>query len=169
MQSPEDITGPIIFITTSTEPPSVLCSFESSNKVQFVPIPSSTSLTSYEPASVSEVFVSKRLPDSSKISFRSAFDRYLGSDKFGIMGCEREAIGPSEEWEVVMREDGVALQTSWEKFLRCDDDGTARADSDSVGFREVLQMRCQAANRPNAKKKKQNTSTNAEELEIEQM
>ncbi|KND03825.1 uncharacterized protein SPPG_01280 [Spizellomyces punctatus DAOM BR117] len=163
----DDIKGPILLLTTSTDPASVLNCSDSSSKVQFTPIDPATPLASYEPTTVSQVFVAKRLPDSSKLCFRSAYDRYLGSDKFGVVQCEREAMGPSEEWEVVLREDGLALQSSFEKFLKCDADGRARADSENVGFKEVFQMRCQAANKARAKKKKVDVSINAEELEVD--
>ncbi|KAJ3013320.1 hypothetical protein HKX48_005825 [Thoreauomyces humboldtii] len=165
----DDLKGPIMILTSATEPPSILTCSETTSKVSFVPLPEDKTISSYEPESVAQVFVAKSLPDSSKASFRSSFDRYLGTDKFGVVACEREAMGPSEEWQLLVREDGAALQTSFDKFLRCDDQSAARADADAVGFREVFQIRCQAVNKIKGKKAKQDKALDTQEMELEQM
>ncbi|KAI8919969.1 FRG1-like family-domain-containing protein [Powellomyces hirtus] len=169
IDSIDDIKGPIIFLSSATEPASVLTCSETSSKVSFTSLSPDSTFLNYEPASVAQVFVAKRLPDSAKISFRSSFDRYLGTDKFGIVSCEREAMGPAEEWEVVLREDGAALQSSFDKFLKCGEDAAARADSEVVGFREVFQIRCQAANKYRSKKAKSEKELDIAAMELEQI
>ncbi|KAI8823737.1 FRG1-like family-domain-containing protein [Fimicolochytrium jonesii] len=167
----DDIRGPIMLLSTATEPPSVLVCSDNTSKVQFMPIPSDHTLVDFDPSAVTQVMVAKRLPDSTKVSFRAANDRYLGSDRIGVVGCEREAMGPAEEWELVVREDGVALQSAaFEKFLQCDEAGKARADSTVVGFRETFRVKCQAENKVRAKKKsKREGAVDAAALEIEQI
>ncbi|KAJ3032263.1 hypothetical protein HK097_005315, partial [Rhizophlyctis rosea] len=113
-------------------------------------------------------FLSKRLPDSSKITFLTPSSKYLSSDKFGVTSAYSEAISPAEEWDVVIRDDGVALQNVLNgKYLRCEMDGTARCDSEEVGFREVFRILCQAQNKARAKKRKEKESVDAEVLEVE--
>ncbi|RKO88742.1 FRG1-like protein, partial [Blyttiomyces helicus] len=162
----DEIKGPIMILTTATDPSSVLTAAETSSTTRFASI--NQPFATFEPTEISQVFVAKRLPDSTKISFRSAYDKYLGTDKFGVVSCEREAMGPAEEWEVVFRDDGVALQSSFDKFLGAEEDGAARCDAEVVQFRQVVQMRCQAVNKSRAKKRKE-VELNPEALELDQI
>ncbi|KAJ3153736.1 hypothetical protein HDU86_005069 [Geranomyces michiganensis] len=165
----DDITGPTLILSSASEGGSVLVAPAAATKATFLPLSSTGggALSTYAPTSTAEVFVATRLPDSAKISFRSAADRYLGVDQFGVVHCDKEARGRGEEWEAVLREDGVALQTGDGRFLRCGEDDAARADADCVGFREVFQVRVQAANKYKAKKAKQEKALDTEALELE--
>ncbi|KAI9003566.1 FRG1-like family-domain-containing protein [Gaertneriomyces semiglobifer] len=167
VESLDDVNGPIIIVSTATESPSALTCSDSSAKVTFSTIPFIGSQC--DPSSVAQVFVTKRLPDSRKVSFKNAFDKYLSADKFGVITCEREAMGPAEEWELIFREDGVALQTCWEKFLSCDENGVGRADSDNAGFQEIFTLHCQAQNRARKKKKKDDGNLDETSFEVEQI
>ena len=85
---------------------------------------------------------------------KSAYNKYIGCDKFGVVSCENEAVGVQEEWEIIFREDGIAFKNSYDKFLTVDEqDGkmVIRADSDTIGFHEIFTVKFQAQNR---KKKK---------------
>ncbi|KAJ3294724.1 hypothetical protein HK104_003330 [Borealophlyctis nickersoniae] len=169
VETAEDFKGPVLILSTATDTPSVLMSNEATSSVKFHPTSGTTSIPSYEPTSISEVFIAKKLPDSSKVTFRSAYDKYLGTDKFGVVACASEAISPAEEWEVVVRDDGIALQSSFDKFMRGEEDGVVRADSTEVGFREVFRVKCQAVNKSRAKKRKEKVQVNAEALEVDQI
>ncbi|KAI9093461.1 FRG1-like family-domain-containing protein [Phlyctochytrium arcticum] len=167
VESVEDIMGPIIILSNANDHPSVLTSSDKSSKTQFVTIDPSAGITNFDPTSVAQVFVAKRLPDSTKISFKSSFDKYLGSDKIGVVGCEREAMGPAEEWTAIFREDGIMLQSSFDKFLSCAENGLARADSETAGFKEVFTIQCQAVNKFKSKKRKQESKVDTETLEAD--
>ncbi|KAJ3041237.1 hypothetical protein HDV00_009775 [Rhizophlyctis rosea] len=177
VDSIEDFTGPILILSPATDPPSTLTASPTSPLTKFTSISSSpssstdptTTLKSYEPTSSSEVYIPKRLPDSRKITFRSAHDKYLGTDKFGVVSCASEAISPNEEWEVVQREDGWALMSFYGKFLRCESDGTVRCDSDEMGFREVVRFKCQAANKSGRKKRREKERIDVGGLEVDKI
>ncbi|KAJ3059400.1 Multidrug resistance-associated protein 9, partial [Quaeritorhiza haematococci] len=185
----EDIKGPVTILSPGSDAPSILVAHEESESVSWQPLPpppsptdadttsTTTTLTIYEPTDVSQVFVARVVAGTSKVSFKSAFDRYLGVDKFGVVTCKAVAVGPTEEWEVVFKEDGVSLKSVYDKFLKAEPAyapsssskgkapaGTgassstssmaARADSESIGFLETLKIKIQAANKTRAKKQK---------------
>ncbi|KAJ3144878.1 hypothetical protein HDU89_007681 [Geranomyces variabilis] len=165
----DDITGPVLILSSASDGGSVLAAPAAATKATFLPLSSTGggALSTYAPTSTVEVLVATRLPDSSKISFRTASDRYLGVDQFGVVHCDKEARGRGEEWDAVMRDDGVAFQTADGRFLRCGEDDAARADSETLGFREVFQVRVQAANKYKAKKAKKEKALDTVTLEVE--
>ncbi|KAI9019780.1 FRG1-like family-domain-containing protein [Hyaloraphidium curvatum] len=157
----DDVSGPVILLTSATDPPSFLCSSADSSLVSLRKMDPDVPIGAAEPDTVADVFVAKRVdPLRSALAFKTPTGLHLGSDKFGIVAAEREAVGPTEEWTLVVREDGFALQNVYGNFLKADKDaaprggGAVRADSDSVGFAEVWRIRCQAQNRAANKKKK---------------
>ncbi|KAJ3219220.1 hypothetical protein HDU67_002216 [Dinochytrium kinnereticum] len=172
VESIDELTGPIMLLSNTTEPPTVLtCTESDTTKVSFKEHPVSTiTYQTAEPTNVNQVFQVSRLPTTSaKFSFKSAYDKYLTSDKFGIVSASTEAVGPAEEWEVIFREDGVALQSARGTYL-CAEEDVARADSGSIGFREVFRIRCQAENKARVKKKKvDGGDLDAENFEAEQL
>jgi protein FRG1 len=92
--------------------------------------------------------------------FKSAYGRYLSADRYGLVSATAEAIGPQQEWVPVLRDDGLALQSKYDKFLGFEDErNSVRADSESAGFREVFAVQCQAARR--AERRKQALSSAA--------
>lgn len=55
----------------------------------------------------SQVFKSHSLPGSSKVVFKSCFEKYIGVDKLGIVTCQAEAAGGCEMWE------GIKVDGKW--------------------------------------------------------
>lgn len=95
--------------------------------------------------------------------FKSAYGRYLSADRFGLVSATAEAIGPQQEWVPVLRDDGLALQSKYDKFLAFEDErNSVRADSESAGFREVFAVRCQAARRAERRKQAQSKAAVAD-------
>ncbi|KAJ3193382.1 hypothetical protein HK101_004936, partial [Irineochytrium annulatum] len=160
----EDLNGPIMILSPTSEPPSALNSTDM-NVLTFKPLHPSPD-SQFEPDHVGQVFLATHLP-TGKLSLKSAFDKYLSADRFGVVTCTTDAVGPREEWEVVMRDDGCAFQAG-EKFL-CDEEGVVRCDSEKIGFRESFRVRCQAQNRASAKKRKAAAGADAVRLEEDQL
>ena len=112
-----------------------------------------------------------------KVSLKSCYDKYLGVDKFGAVECSREAVGPTEEWEVIHRPDGFCFKSVlYNKFLKLDlnDNSssttiTARADSDTIGFLETVRVKCQLQQKHKLSKDKMERELAADELEREQL
>ncbi|KAI8833746.1 hypothetical protein BC829DRAFT_437199 [Chytridium lagenaria] len=131
-----------MILSNTTEPPSALtCSETDPTKVFFKPLsdPLAT-ITTAEPNAVTQVFFVSRLPtNSAKFSFKSAYDKYLTSDKFGIVSSSVEAVD---------------LLRICERNISLWEEDVARADSGTVGFREVFKIRCHAQNKAKVKRKK---------------
>ena len=116
-----------------------------------------------EPDVVGQVFIAQQATSTpGVVSLKTPFGRFVSADKFGIVSANREAVGPQvsgcpfkaaltpasddkqEEWTVILREDGVAFQSQFDKFLAFEDErNTLRADSESVGFAETFLVKCQ--------------------------
>ena len=105
------------------------------------------------------------------ITLKSAYNKYLAADKFGILNAASEAIGPQQEWTPIFRPEGIAFQSKYEKFLKFEDDrNSLRADSESAGFCEIFHVYCQAARRAEMRKKANQKAAAAKpvtEVEIE--
>ncbi|KAJ3334251.1 hypothetical protein HDU76_003900 [Blyttiomyces sp. JEL0837] len=169
----EDLSGPIIIVSQATDPSSTLYCAEN-NAVSFKKLLNNdVPLNELEPTDVGQVFIATILPTTTpKISLKSAYEKYLTTDKFGIVSCDTEAIGPTSEWEIVKREDGFAFQTYQNQFLSLNvnvekSKGNVRADVENVGFKEVFLIRCQAQNKFKNKKKKAEEVLDAEVLDME--
>ncbi|KAJ3029719.1 UNVERIFIED_CONTAM: hypothetical protein HDU68_011332 [Siphonaria sp. JEL0065] len=117
--------GPIMLISTAASNPSCIVSNEKSFSLALQSLGPIENLDTIEPVHVGQVFLATRLPTGeSRISIKSAFDRYLSCDKFGIVSGDKEAVGPYEEWEVVKREDGFCIQSVVKNgYLSCEADG----------------------------------------------
>ena len=90
------------------------------------------------------------------IVFKSAHGKYLSADKFGLVTATAEAVGPQQEWTPVFRDEGLALQSKYEKFLKFEDErNSVRADSEAAGFCEIFSVKCQAAHRAESRRKAQ--------------
>ena len=131
-------------------------------------------LNGVEPDTVTDVFIAKRVdPARSVVALKTPSGFHLGSDKFGIVAAEREAVGPTEEWTIVLREDGFALQNAYGKFLKADKDaapkggGAVRSDSEAVGFPETWTIRCQAGVRAGQRKQRTEDEEDLGRLEVE--
>ncbi|KAG0250417.1 hypothetical protein BG011_008361 [Mortierella polycephala] len=168
-----DLGGPI-FLTFSSDPPTCLMVDEKS-RVTMGPLepsdegPSSTAVKfeNAEPTSVHQVLVATMIPDSDRLTLKAFNDKYLSSDKFGIVSADSEAIGMQEEWTAIVKSEedgGICLQSHYGKFLSVDEvaaegRGAAsstgyqiRADSEVIGYCELFQAKIQARFRKKVKK-----------------
>ena len=106
--------------------------------------------------STAKVFVGIRVRPGT-IALKSAHGKYLSCDKFGVTSLDADAVGPQQEWQYVLRPDGVSFESAYGKFLKFEEGSLSlRADSESAGFCEVFAVCCQAARRVPAKKKSNN-------------
>lgn len=99
----------------------------------------------------------------SVFAFKTAEDLYLSCDKFSSVKADKPAVGPQEQWTLIRRMDGFAIQsTTYQLFLQAvpsvggslntfdgqlQNAGSVRCDSPEVGSREVWQIKCQAADK----------------------
>lgn len=118
----QDITGPCLMITSTTEVPSILNCIQGTEFTSFKPpphedMPLNPTLETIEPWIASQVLVCHNLPSAKSITFKNAFDKYLTADKFGVVSCTMEAAGPAEAWDVVETENGFAFQTLWYTYF----------------------------------------------------
>ncbi|CAG8440090.1 4582_t:CDS:2, partial [Cetraspora pellucida] len=167
----EDLVGPLFFVFNG-EPLSCLFCSEKDRSIGVRPLPDKK-LLNCEPDEVSFVFVGSKIVGSTDCISLKTFDgKYLASDKFGTITAEREAIGPQEEWRPILRNDGIALQNYYDKFLSVDEiaDGgyKLRADAETIGFCETWNVKCQAKLRKKSKSTKKESKP-INEYEIEQI
>ncbi|RKP11123.1 FRG1-like family-domain-containing protein, partial [Thamnocephalis sphaerospora] len=163
----EDLTGPLYFAFNAT-PPRCLAVVEESHQLYLAPAAGDrtvhhddddgaqiVAIRDAEPSEVTQVFVGQRLATGGGYTLRSVEGRYLSADKFGVVSCDKEAIGPTEEWQPVLREDGIAWQSVYGKFLaeaamsgrgrvRKMSGPRLRADAEAISFSEVFRVKCQA-------------------------
>ena len=146
---------------------------EKDHSIGVQPLPPGIQLSTFEPEDIASVFIGSRIVGSTdRISLKTFDEKYLSSDKFGVITAEREAIGPQEEWTPIIKSEGIALQNTYEKFLSVDEiaDGgyNLRADVETIGFCETWKIKCQARFRKKVKSTKKETKP-ISEYEIEQM
>jgi protein FRG1 len=168
----EDIIGPVMLLMPEDPLPFTMTS-SVERGVRLAPISSGSSVDTAEPSQIDQVFVAQKLV-SGAYAFKTSDDMYLTSDKFGIVSADTPAVGPQQEWSIVMKPDGVALQSvSYQKFLKAQvADKTVRADSDSAGFCETFRINCQAEERSKRlkrQKKEAEKKVDVSEFEVQQM
>ena len=100
------------------------------------PIVGRESRTTEDPSTITSTTV---------ISLKNAFGKYLTCDRYGVVSCSHEAIGPQEEWRLVFREDGVALQSIYDGFLHLEQNRIVRSDAQTIGFYQILRIYCQVS------------------------
>ncbi|CAB4374820.1 unnamed protein product [Rhizophagus irregularis] len=146
-ETQEDLIGPL-FLIFNSEPLSCLYCSEKDHSIGVQPLPPGKQLSTIEPEDIASVFIGSRIV------------------------AEREAIGPQEEWTPIIKSDGIALQSIYEKYLSVDEiaDGgyNLRADVETVGFCETWKIKCQARLRKKVKSTKKETKP-ISEYEIEQI
>ncbi|KAJ3254821.1 hypothetical protein HK103_006811 [Boothiomyces macroporosus] len=141
-QTAESINGPSIIIHHLN----LLNAVQSTTKVSFKPVPHEDQppvplpLEDSVPWVASQVWVIHQV--NNKFTFKNCFDKYLSSDKFGVISCEMEAVGPAESWNVIKQKNGFALQNYWGQYLSYND-GTIRCDSEQITDNEVFQIKMQ--------------------------
>jgi len=97
-----------------------------------------------EPLSISSVFIGQTLIPN-VFCFKSAYGKYLSADGIGRIHASKEAVGPTEEWTLIRKDGGWALQSGHGTFLSVEAGGKVRGDKDSMGFSETFTILCQAA------------------------
>jgi protein FRG1 len=188
----DDLIGPI-YIIFNDDPPLCLAVVEETHQLYLSPThidASENRLQMLEPDHVTQVFIGQRISTSGGFSIKSVEGKYLSTDKFGVVSCDKEAVGPTEEWQPILREDGIAWQSVYGKFLSVDlkesnQDNTQekarateatmsgrgrirtmsgprlRADAETITFTEVFIIKCQAELR----KRKRTTPSTTELVE----
>ena len=152
VDKPSEARGPLLLVTSV---PDALGLISSDTQFQVFLAPTSTQkLSEIEPNQVNQVFIAKEFPGSSggnKISLKSCFDRYLGTNQYGVLDCDKEALSSLHEWELIPREDGFALQSpTFGTFISVDaapssaiKEAKLRCDSKTMGTKEVFTLFCQ--------------------------
>ncbi|KAL0076688.1 FRG1-like family-domain-containing protein [Phycomyces blakesleeanus] len=165
----DDLVGPLFF-THPSDPP-ICFTVDDNDRLLAYPLPSLAETPHPEPLIVNQVLVGSRLlGTSNSFTFKSFNSKYLSSDKFGVVECNREAIGGTEEWEPTTTEAGFAFKNAMGKFLMIDEIAGGgfkiRADSEEVGFCETFRVYCQARfKRKNKFEKKEKTNSGKLELD----
>ncbi|KAF1813588.1 hypothetical protein P152DRAFT_456971 [Eremomyces bilateralis CBS 781.70] len=124
VDSPSDISGPVIFILP-TSPPSLLSSdaagsifnLKAENIIEGNP-------KTVEPDDVRQVWIASRVAGREEFSFKSSHGKYLSSDKYGLLSAMREAVGLEEGWAVQDADtpSRYVLRTGRSTFLAARDD-----------------------------------------------
>ncbi|KAL7748083.1 hypothetical protein RI367_006629 [Sorochytrium milnesiophthora] len=150
----EHFKGPVVLYHRGTDPITSLFSMPESEVVTMKAVSPDDNVQTLQPTQVNQVFIAQKLVGSSSGSdawgLKSSEGKFLGCDKFGVVTCGREAVGPTEEWIPTVLDDGVALQSIYGKYLKVDqptEKQTAhqlRCDSDEIGFCETFLVKCQA-------------------------
>jgi protein FRG1 len=97
-----------------------------------------------EPRSTSNVLIGQNLIPH-VFSFKSPFGKYLTTDSLGQVNCNKDAVNPLAEWTLIIKPEGVSLQSVNQKFLSFDPKtGRLRCDSENIGFNERFIIKCQA-------------------------
>jgi protein FRG1 len=174
----EDMAGPLFIIAPefdSTTSNRLHCISSTTNgTVHLKPIPSSE-ISEAEPTQVDQVFVCHplALTESSEqtvYTLRTPDGNYLSCDQYGLVSAPTAALGPQEQWEVIVKEDGIAFENvAHGKYLTVDPEmGELRGDGDTIGFMQVFRVKCQAAIRAKRFKKASRVAEKTDaELELE--
>ena len=97
-----------------------------------------------EPLSTANVLIGQNLIPH-VFSFKSPFGKYLTTDSLGQVACNKDAVSPLAEWTLIVKPDGVSLQSVTQKVLSFDPkSGRLRCDSETIGFNETFIVKCQA-------------------------
>lgn len=144
----EDLQGPIMITYAFDAAVSLVA--DARGSVFTIPLePDSVKLSDAEPHDVRQVFVAASILSRAAgvVSLKNgATGKYLSTDRFGDLRCEKDAISPSEEWTFIKRPDGWAIQSSYETFISISPTAV-RADLQEIGFCETFRVRIQARNK----------------------
>lgn len=138
---PEDFLGPIMFIVSGDNFSLLKVNEEGGNlsaeEFEGEGLPD-------EPLSTSNVLIGQNLIPH-VFSFKSPFGKYLTTDSLGQVACNKDAVNPLAEWTLIIKAEGVSLQSVNQKFLSFDPKtGRLRCDSETIGFNERFIVKCQA-------------------------
>lgn len=135
-----DLIGPICFVISGEEEGEFLF-LSAAGKLAF------SGNSQLEPPGVESVFVASSLK-TGVYSFKSANGKYISCSALGQITCTKEAVGPAEEWRVLVKDDGFAIQSvAHGTFLSLDSSRVIRGDAESVDEVKFIKIACQAARR----------------------
>ena len=138
---PEDFLGPIMFIVSGDTFSLLKVNEEGGN---FSLEGCEGENLPEEPLSTSNVLIGQNLIPH-VFSFKSPFGKYLITDSLGQVACNKDAVNPLAEWTLIIKPEGVSLQSVNQKFLSFDPKtGRLRCDSETIGFNERFIVKCQA-------------------------
>lgn len=144
----EDINGPIMVAYRFDDAVSLVSDIRGSVfTIHIDPVPKL--LSDATPHDVRQVYVASPILSRpvGVVSLKNgATGKYLGTDRFGDVRCEKDAISPAEEWTMVKRPDGWSIQSAFDSFLSISKTGV-RGDAQEIGFCETFKIRIQAQNR----------------------
>ncbi|EMR10726.1 hypothetical protein PNEG_00876 [Pneumocystis murina B123] len=170
LTSLDDINGPIFLVFLSSTPIALSC--DASGKVFGMPINSCDDLNLIEPDDVRQVWVSTALSDTGKYSFKSSTGKYLSCDKYGFLSAKHDAVGYSEQFECFLRENGLAIQSVYEKFIsvhELDSGIEIRGDAETIGFCESFRAKIQGCYKKRKIVTKETTVNKIRSKELESM
>lgn len=171
-----DISGPVIIVLPTDTPSCLSC--DAQGKVFALPVENAVDgdPTTAEPHDVRQVWVANRIAGTESFSFKGHHGRYLGCDKFGVLGASREAISPEEQFAVIGVADNrgaFAVQTTRDTFVTAADAPKGgvdvRGDGETIEFKSTLRVRMQARFKPKlkiAKEDKAREKISRKELEV---
>ncbi len=83
--------------------------------------------------------------NETKIALKSGFDKYLRSEKDGVVRGISDAVGAMEQWEPVFQDGKLALLGGSNKFLSLDDQSESIVcDKQKAGDDEMIKIRSNA-------------------------
>ncbi|KTW30334.1 hypothetical protein T552_00807 [Pneumocystis carinii B80] len=170
LTSLEDINGPIFLTFLSSTPIALSC--DAYGKVFGMPLDSCDDLNDIEPDDVRQVWVSTVLSDTGKYSFKSSTGKYLSCDKYGFLSAKQDAVGYSEQFECFLKENGLAIQSVYEKFIsvhELDSGIEIRGDAETVGFCESFRAKIQGCHKKRKIVEKEATVNTIRRKELESM
>lgn len=114
-----DLNGPVVISFTYDTGHPVALSSDTRGSIFTLPLP-----TSLEPSEVRQVFILTQVPTGIKNPIEREYSlksgccgKYLGTDRFGAMTCDSDAIAEQYRWKVHHRPDGWALQSVFDTYL----------------------------------------------------
>ncbi|QSL64591.1 hypothetical protein MERGE_001892 [Pneumocystis wakefieldiae] len=150
----------------------IALSCDASGKVFGMPLDSFDNLNDVEPDDVRQVWVSTALSDTGKYSFKSSNGKYLSCDKYGFLSAKKDAVGYSEQFECFLKENGLAVQSAYEKFIsvhELDNGIEIRGDAETVGFCECFRAKIQGCYKKRKIVAKETTVSKIRSKELESM
>lgn len=145
-ESMDDLKGPLLLLFCGRDRWFTLYA-DADKGLQLIPLSADetdlSSSQSIEPLSVQNVIIAHPLPNNpNNYSLKTAHNTYLGCDSFGVISCDKIAVGPQEEWTAIPVEGGYSFQSScYQTFLQAQEDGGQTIKSSATGttrYRECI-------------------------------
>ncbi|PSN67190.1 actin-crosslinking protein [Corynespora cassiicola Philippines] len=153
--APTDVSGPVVVVLPTEVPSSLAC--DANGKVFASAIENLVDgdPSTAEPHDVRQVWVATRVAGTENFSLKGHHQRYLSSDKHGILSATATAISPAETFTIIAVPDSpstFALQTARDTFVTIDESKPSapgiRGDAETITFNSTLRIRMQARFKP---------------------